>query len=187
MNPRFLGIIVVLGLVVGVTAWLQDKAVPPAEEPAVLSSKHTIDFYMEAYDATVMNEQGRPSHRIISPKMVHFPDDDTTELDSPYIVIYRKEGEPWRINAKRGWSASKNENILLTGDVVLDRNKSPYNAAMTLKTDKLRVRPDDEYAETDTPVVMTGQNQRTNANGMRAYLAKGQIQLLDKVKTRYEN
>lgn len=187
MNSRVIGILAVLAVVVALTAWLQDSAVPPAKEPEVLTSKHSIDFYMEAYDATVMNEQGKRSHRIISPKMVHFPDDDTAEYDSPYMLIYREQGNPWQINARRGWSATKGDSILLTGDVVLNRKKSAHNEAMKLETEKLRVLPDDEYAETDTAVVMYGENQKTTARGMRAYLAKGQIQLLDEVKTRYEN
>ncbi len=187
MNPRFIGILAVLVVVVALTAWLHDSAVPPAEQATVLSNKHAIDFYMEAYDATVMNEQGKRSHRIISPKMVHFPDDDTAEYDSPYMLVYRELGNPWQITARRGWSAAKNDNILLTGDVVLNRKKSVHNEALKLETEQLLVRPDDEYAESDTAVVMYGENQKTTATGMRAYLAKGQIQLLDDVRTRYEN
>jgi len=186
MKPRLLGIFATLVIVIAVTAWLQNTAEPPRQQAPALTTKHTVDFYMESYDATVMNDEGKPSHRIISPKLVHYSDDDTSELDSPYMTIYREQGNPWQITSKRGWVAAKNEHILLSGDVVLNRKKSPVNEAMVMKTERLRIRPDDEYAETDTKVTMDAEKQHTVAHGMRAYMAKGQIQLLDKVRTRYE-
>jgi lipopolysaccharide export system protein LptC len=187
MNLRFLGLFITLALIVSLTAWLQNTADIPQDNTPAISDRHTTDFYMEAYDATVMDERGQPSHRIISPKLVHFADDDTTELETPYMTMYREKGQPWKISAKRGWIAAKNEHILLSGDVLINRSKGPVNEAMTLETERLRIRPDDDYAETDTKITMRTEKQRTVANGMRAYLAKGQIQLLDKVKTRYEN
>lgn len=187
MSVRLLGLFITLVLVVGLSAWLQNTAEVPREKTPSLSIKHTTDFYMEAYDAIIMNEQGLPSHRIISPKLVHYTDDDTTEIEAPYITMYHEKGLPWKITAKRGWIAAKNEHILLSGDVLINRSKGPENEAMTLETERLRIRPDDDYAETDTKITMHTEKQLTIANGMRAYLARGQIQLLDKVKTHYEN
>jgi LPS export ABC transporter protein LptC len=57
---------------------------------------------------------------------------------------------------------------------------------MKLRTERLRVIPDDDYAETDKPVTMQTDRQQVQANGMRAYMANNQIQLLGEVTSHYD-
>ncbi len=118
--------------------------------------------------------------------LAHYPDDDSTELTKPRITLYRKEGTPWLIRSDRGWVSAEGELVLLSGDVTIERTSGPENRPVTVYTDDLRIRPKDQYAETDKHVVMISQNDKTEAIGLRAYIQEGRLQLLDDVKVYYE-
>jgi lipopolysaccharide export system protein LptC len=187
MKPRLLGLFLGLFGLIALTAWLSDTAVTPQQAEAVLDEQpHTADFYMQTYDALIMDERGLPSHRVISPKLTHYADDDTTELEQPFVTVFRDIGAPWQINSQRGWVAADNKLVLMSGDVRMDRAGTTDNPPMKLRTERLRVIPDDDYAETDKPVTMQTDRQQVQANGMRAYMANNQIQLLGEVTSHYD-
>lgn len=187
MNLRLLAVFAGLAGLLGVTYWLSQSAstVPPRQAETV-EQDHSVDFYMLAYDATIMDKQGKPAQRIISPRLTHYADDDTTELEAPFITVHREVGAPWLVKSQRGWVAADNKLVLLTGDVRIDRDNSEDNPPMKLRTERLRVLPDDDYVESDKPVYMETDRQQVHANGMRAYLAKNQVQLLNKVTSHYD-
>jgi len=188
MNLRLLGIIVLLLSLTGLASWLQQSSDGDAEliEGKKLKKKHTPDYFMEDFTITSMNEKGKPRSILTSAKMLHFPDDDSTELDSPFMTMIAETGKPWKIKADRGWVASNNKLILLSGNVRLDRVSGPNNRPVKLFTDKLRIHPELDFAETDRPVTMISNKRRTTATGMRAYVRKGKLQLLDDVHVSYE-
>lgn len=187
MNLRLLGGFLGLSALLGITYWLSDSAsVTPQTQVDLAEQDHSIDFYMESYDAIIMDKQGKPVQRITSPRLTHYADDDTTELEQPDITVHRKIGSAWQIKSERGWVAADNKLVLLTGNVRIDRDKSAANPAMKLRTERLRVLPDDDYVESDKAVYMETDRQKVHANGMRAYLAKNQVQLLNKVTSHYD-
>jgi lipopolysaccharide export system protein LptC len=187
VKPRLLVLFLSLFGLIALTAWLSDTAVTPLQVSSVEEEQsHTPDFYMQTYNALVMDERGLPSHRVISPRLTHYADDETTELEQPDVTVYRDIGAPWQIKSERGWVAADNKLVLMSGNVRMDRLKTADNPPMQLRTERLRVMPDDDYAETDKPVSMKTDRQEVHANGMRAYMAKNQIQLLGEVSSHYD-
>jgi LPS export ABC transporter protein LptC len=51
------------------------------------------DAWMEDVIATMINKNGQPALKIVSPKMVHYAEDDTTNITQP---IKRKRRREWR-------------------------------------------------------------------------------------------
>jgi len=189
MNLRMLGVIAILLGLTGLAFWLQEdssKQETPTDTNKV-KKRHTPDYFMEDFTITSMNEKGKPSSVLVSAKMFHYPDDDSTELASPFMTLYGDIGKPWKIKADRGWVAANNELILLSGNVRIDRLSGPNNRPVKLFTDKLRIHPESDFAETDRPVTMLSNKRKTTAIGMRAYVRKGKLQLLDDVRVSYEN
>lgn len=188
MNLRRIVTIAVLLSLAVASIWLKDKSGNDVE--TVVSKKkkqrHVPDYYMDNFEMTTMDDQGRPSSMLSSSKMLHYPDDDSTELNNPTMILYRDTGKPWTVKADRGWVASDNKLVLLSGNVVIDRHSGPNNRPVRLFTSRLRIHPKTDFAETDQAVTMVSEKRKTTATGMRAYVREGQLQLLDNVKVSYE-
>lgn len=188
MNRRLLVVIFVLLSLAGTSLWLQEDSSDESDVTTVEKKKqrHVPDYYMDNFEMTTMDDKGRPSSLLVSDKMLHYPDDDSTELNMPTMTLYREAGKPWIIRSDRGWVAADNELVLLSGNVVIDRHSGPNNRPVTLYTSRLRIHPKTDFAETDQPVTMVSEKRKTTAIGMRAYVRDGQLQLLDDVQVRYE-
>lgn len=187
MNLRLLAVIFVLLSLAGASIWLKKDSSDELEStPVKKKQPHVADYYMDNFEMTTMDAQGRPSSLLISDKMLHYPDDDSTELNKPIMTMYRETGKPWIVKADRGWVAAGNELVLLSGNVVINRHSGPNNRPVKLFTSRLRIHPKTDFAETDQPVTMVSEKRKTTAVGMRAYVRDGQLQLLDDVQVRYE-
>ena len=118
---------------------------------------HTPDLYMENFVTTAMEPARgarcaawRPSTWRISPTPI------PTSSQRPYMVMYRDEGrEPWHVRSERGWVSASGDVMLLLGKVHIWRNNVSGLKELDIKTEDLRVLPDEEYGETDKPVVIT--------------------------------
>lgn len=178
--------ILALLLVAGLTGWLQNVFKVKDRVASNIEERHFPDYFMEDFVLTTMDASGVPKHRISSIYMQHFPDDDTTELTKPSILMFRQSGPPWLIKSDRGAFTKDAELVLLSGHVIISRKSGPDNRAVQLFTDALKVHPKSEFAETDRKVVMISDSRRTEGIGMRAYIKQGQLQLLKDVKVYYE-
>lgn len=188
MNLRLLVVIFVMLSIAGASIWLKKDASDETETAADKKAKqrHVADYYMDNFEMTTMDDKGRPSSLLISDKMLHYPDDDSTELNKPNMTLYREDSKPWVITADRGWVAADNKLVLLSGNVIIDRHSGPSNVPVKLFTSRLRIHPKTDFAETDQPVTMVSEKRKTTATGMRAYVRNGQLQLLDDVRVSYE-
>jgi len=180
-------LLLVLGLILlsGIAGWLMEDVGSrrPAGEEEL---RHDPDYYMEKFTVTAMNDAGQPRYRLDGEYMQHYPDDDTTELTKPHIEIYAEAGPPWYIDAERGWVSADGELVLLLGGVVARQENPDTKRTRILSSDELRVRPNDEYAETDKPVTLTSGPNIVQAIGMRAYIGEGRLQLLSNARGKYE-
>ena len=183
---RRYGPMLVMGVFAAVSFWTLrelDLGVFEAEEGAA----HTPDFYMEGFVSTAMGPDGRP-HRIVEAEyMAHFPDTDTHEFQRPYMIMHRAAGEPWHVRSERGWLSASGDVMLLLGRVHIWRNDAKGIKELDIRTEDLRVLPERDYGETDKPVVITTPTSETHGVGMRAHLAESRLELLSKVRTRYES
>jgi lipopolysaccharide export system protein LptC len=100
--------------------------------------------------------------------------------------MYRQEGEPWHVRSERGWVSPSGDVMLLLGKVHIWRNNASGLKELDIKTEDLRVLPEDEYGETDKPVLITTPTSETRGVGMKAHLAESRLELLSNVKTRHE-
>ena len=184
MNVRaLLGILVAVGLVVAST-WLAQKGKAPAPE-APEPVAHIPDYTVTRFTTTYMDETGRPHRRLRGEHMRHYPDDDTTEITQPRIVLHRPDGPPWRVRAEEGWAGPQGTEVRLRRDVRMTRQR-PTSGEMRIATPFLRVYPERDYAETDRPVTITEPRGRTEGVGMEAYLAERRLVLLNEVFSRYD-
>lgn len=185
MTAKRLLLLLLIVLLSGLSGWLLDNLTDQEKEKEDLP-RHDPDFFMENFTVTAMNTTGTPRYKLSADKMKHYPDDDTSELNRPHITIFRIDTPPWIIDADRGWASANGELVLLIGNVRVNREASASTRAMSLTTEELRLRPNDDYAETDKPVTIVSGKDITRAIGMRAYLKEGRLQLLSSARGKYD-
>lgn len=147
--------------------------------------QHETDYTIDDMTRRTFGPAGELQSVLRSPKVLHFADDDTTELASPRMEIYNGDVEPWHVVAERGWVSAGNDVVLLHGDVEVWRHGPTGEREYQVLTSELRVLPKEQYAETDNAATIIGPATVTHAIGMRANFAHDRVQLLKQVKARH--
>ncbi len=152
-----------------------------------IEAEHTPDYYVEDFSITTMGVDGKLERTLSAERMLHYPDDDSTELTRPHLVIYEEGAPPWKIKSERGWVSGDGQLVLLNGAVEIDRAAAPGIRPVHIDTHNLRVRPKENYAETDEKVKIRSLGDVQRSVGMQAWLGEPiRIKFLSKVRGHYE-
>lgn len=185
MKRRALLTILLIAFIGAGALWLGDDSEDRLQE-SQQESHSGIDYYMTGFTVTEMDERGHPLHRLEASHLSHSVDDDTIHLEQPRATLYRPEESDWHLKANHGIVESEGELLRLEGDVVAHVPAQASQPMTNFRTDTLLVRPNDYYAETEAPVVITHNGSRVDAIGMRAYFEDERVELLSAVKGYYE-
>lgn len=143
------------------------------------------DAFMEEVVAVVLNKQGIPALKITSPKMVHYPNNDTTHILSPHLTVYRNSPEPWLVRSDYAIATGGVEKLLFWSHVVIHHKEDISNPDTTLKTSTLTIFPKTQTAETKAALTVWQPNATVYATGMEADMKAGTIKLLSKTRGIY--
>ena len=168
--------------------WLnQQEAAAPA---APQTQTETPDAYMEGVVSRRMDTSGRPTHEIRAKRASHFARGDRTTFTAPRLTVYRDDGPPWTLRAERGEARGGNDEILLTGKVVIRRAQDPArpqgSTDLEVRSRDLRILSDEQFAETDQPVTLLHRHGRVSAVGMKVWFRQERLQLLSQVNGIYD-
>ncbi len=184
LNQRTILLLAVL--LAATTAWWLSELGSGDRATRVLQA-HEPDYYMENFTQSRMNEDGKLHHRLTAEMMLHYPDDDSTELVKPVLEVYNEGPLPWRVRAEKGWISANNDVVLLTGEVHIWRDDENGMRELDVLTRDLRVLPKQRYAETDKAARIHSPGVLYNAVGMRAIFNENRLELLSRVKGRHES
>lgn len=84
---------VILVLLLALPFWLNQprRAVSPSTNSQL---SRTPDYVVENFSAIRMDEGGVGRHILLAQKMVHYPDDDSTDLEQPRLINTDPENRP---------------------------------------------------------------------------------------------
>ena len=105
MNLKLLALSVFLGAVAVGSVWLLRETELQglqAERPKT----HVPDYYFTDATVTSLDVKGRPVSELVSPRMIHHPDDDSVEATQPRMRYFMKDGLPWYARADHGMEPS---------------------------------------------------------------------------------
>ena len=159
---------------VGGAAWWQQSGQAPEAPPTPVRAR-LPDYTVEQFIATTMGPNGRPARSLTAREMRHYPDDDSSELDLPILVLNRPDGPPWDIRSETGWISGDREQLLLHGQVFADREGRGEARPIHLKTSELTVRPRQNYAETAMPVEITSDEDWLKSTGMQVWFGETEM------------
>lgn len=180
---------IIIGIILAILAlgssWI--VSIISEEEPKSVSEEHKMDYYLKNFTTTLMGEDGKPDKRLSAKRMIHYPDDDTTELEEPYITIFEANTPKWKIKSEDGWVSGDGELLLLQGAVTMDRPKTAESEPVHIVTRNLRVQPKQNYAETEESITISTPKNWIKSKGMQAWLTTPmRIKFPAKVRGKYE-
>ena len=177
--------IVLVGLLVALTFWLDHMAQPQARGVGG-ASRHDPDYIVEGLSATRMNESGAAAYTLAAQRMVHYPDDDTTLLSTPRFVSYGSAKSPVTITASQAVVSANGEHVYFQDDVRVTRAAYGDASELVMRTAFLHVIPEDNLARTDRTVTITDAATTVTAVGLELNSETRVVKLLSRVRGTYD-
>lgn len=176
-------VLLMLGLALA-TLWLQRlvQLPPPALRDPL---RHDPDFIVENFTVTRMDRDGVPESTLSATRMVHFPDDETTELTAPRFLQTRPGEPPIDVVSRRGTVTKDGDEVHLMDDVVVIRAGEKDRPPLRVDTRYMMIRPDDEIATTPEYVLITEGTARLEGVGMRLDGRTRVLELFSEVRGLY--
>jgi lipopolysaccharide export system protein LptC len=178
--------LILLALLAAMSFWLDRKVQPPAHRPDG-STRHDPDFVIEGFSAMKMNPDGSRRYTLAAKRMVHYPDDNSTQLELPRLVYFDYARAPVTVRSDTAEASRGGDDVFFHGDVQIIRSAYESNAELGVFTSFLHVIPDKDLAKTDKPVRMVEGNSTASSVGLEFNNATREIKLLSEVKASYAN
>ncbi|HHJ34676.1 MAG TPA: LPS export ABC transporter periplasmic protein LptC [Gammaproteobacteria bacterium] len=127
------------------------------------SGTRYIEIFMDAFELTSMDDEGRPDYTLNGSYLQKFNDSDVTEIKKPVIHFLQQKGQ-WTISADFATIDNNTDIIQLETNVVMaQKNTEP---AITFRTQNLQIDTKAQIARTDAPVEITQGISRIKSIGM---------------------
>jgi lipopolysaccharide export system protein LptC len=180
--------------ILAVFALLWDSSPRDLLSPKPDSELRFPNAYMLDVETREYNPDGSLSYHLQASRVEHHQQDprtagarDYTLIEQPLMAFFgdTPSDQPWQLSARRG--RSEVQGTLITLDqAVRAWKETAGDQLLELTTERLVVKPGEQYAETDKAVNMRSPQGVTDAVGMRALMNQDRIELLSEVKGRYE-
>lgn len=140
------------------------------------------DYYVEKFNFVRLSPTGQLKYKIVGEKLLHFPKDDSYEIEHPIVHSLAQNQPPVTAHADTAKVEDKRKKIHLIGNVNVVRPASETRERLHLVTERLLALPDDDIMKTDQPVHITLGQSTLSGIGMIANNTTQQLQLLSKVR-----
>jgi lipopolysaccharide export system protein LptC len=133
------------------------------EEPPVSPLKP--DFIVENLRLSKFNQTGQVQTLLSAQRMVHIPQTNTATLTEPHIMSFRPDSPAVSIRARRGESIHQSEQVNFYQDVVVQRSADARTPGMSLETEQLSLRPDEDVASSSASFIFQRGDSRLQGQG----------------------
>ena len=154
-----------LMLALALLTFYLERTVREDDAPAALR-RHDPDYMVTNFTTTTYNADGAVETVMSAERMVHYPDDDTTELFAPRVVQAKPHQPRFSVRAERGQLSRDGDEIFLFGDVVLVRDASADRPEARMTTEFLHVLRDRSLVRTDRLVKIVEGGRSLQGRGM---------------------
>lgn len=177
-------LLLLLALAAG-SLWLE-RAVQAPERDQSGKTRHDPDFIAEDFGVTKLSASGKPEYSLSAARMLHYPDDDTTDIVAPRLVQRRDNAAPIVISADHGRVSSNGDEASFYGNVVVVREAGGGRSELRVQTEYLQILPERDLARTDRPVLITEGRSRLSGVGMEINNQTRQFALLSRVRGTFD-
>ena len=166
---------------------------PLGNNPDTPSTAASLDYnaYSEGINTILYDVDGKINYTLQAQRQVHY-NDDTTELQKPFIRLFQDGDSRWNIVADSGKISSSEtasntrvDKIELVGDVQV-YSLDDFGNRTLISSEFLTLNPESEILETDLAVSVVTKALEQSSIGMLANLKTDEITFLREIKGRYE-
>jgi lipopolysaccharide export system protein LptC len=173
-----------LMLALALLTFYLERTVREDESPSALR-RHDPDYLVTNFTTTTYNGDGAVETVMSAARMVHYPDDDTTELFSPRVVQAKPHEPRFSVRAERGQLSRDGDEIFLYGDVLLVRDASADRPEARMTTEFLHVLRDRSLVRTDREVKIVEAGRLLQGRGMEYNNESRELLLRSNVVARF--
>jgi lipopolysaccharide export system protein LptC len=161
-----------------------ERTVREDDSPPALR-RHDPDYLVTNFTTTTYNRDGAVETVMSAERMVHYPDDDTTELFAPRVVQAKPHQPRFSVRAERGQLSRDGDEIFLYGDVLLVRDAAADRPEARMTTDFLHILRDRSLVRTDRDVKIVEGGRALSGRGMEYNNESRELVLRSDVHARF--
>jgi lipopolysaccharide export system protein LptC len=144
--------VLLLAVLAMLTYWLDAQVQRGARSAA--AAIQDPDYFVEDFAAIRFGKDGSVVQHLAAKKLTHYAQGLPTQVVAPELTDTQPGKPPTRVRADLGRVSADNEQVYLTGNVVVERGVDA-DKKTTLVTEFLHVLPKAERADTDRRVTIT--------------------------------
>ena len=156
------------------------------EETQPTKRRHDPDYVITNFTSTTFDRDGKPLSVLSAARMVHFPDDDSTELNAPRVVQTKPKEPRMLLSADRGAVSANGEEVFLYDNVVLVREADQDRPEARLTTTFLHILRERSLVRTDREVTIVEDTRSLTGRGMEYNSESRVFTLMADVRGRFE-
>ena len=183
-TTRLFPLLLMLALA-ALTFWLE-RTVRDEEGAHPSLRRHDPDYIVDNLMHTRYNALGGVESTLAAAKMLHYPDDDSTDLIAPRVVQTKPDEPRVTMTADRGTLSQDGEEVFLYGNVLLVREGGRERSETQMRTSFLHVVRSHSVVRTDRDVLITEANRVLSARGMVYHNDTQELFLSARVRGRFE-
>lgn len=136
------------------------------------------DYYLEGVRLTRFDTQGQAYQRLVTPRLVHTPNNDVTQLTTPDMRLISEAGRTWQANSDSGTLGPGGNPLTLSGNTRLRAPAENWQ----LDTEVLHYDAEQGHAWSNTPSVFRQPPQEMRAKRFDAWIQEDRLRLTDNVR-----
>ena len=183
-TTRLFPLLLMLALA-ALTFWLE-RTVREEEGLHPSLRRHDPDYVVDNLLHTRFNAQGSIESTLAAAKMIHYPDDDSTELVAPRVVQTKPNEPRVTLTAERGSLSQDGEELFLYGNVLLVREADAERPETRMHTSFMHMARALSVVRTDRDVVISEENRVLSGRGMEYRNDSRELFLRERVRGRFE-
>ena len=180
MKSRLFIFVVILGFGAIAVGWVYERSLRTPEERAELSFPRGIDYFMTNMNYRLLKADGRLDFQFHTPRLEHYPHNDTSRLEQPAIRI-ETDTVPWLIDSRAGEYRHADNLLHLTREVVMQRHGK---APIQVFSESVRIEPARELVISDSEITLVNPQTRLVADQAEFDLA-AQVYRFKRARTVY--
>jgi lipopolysaccharide export system protein LptC len=185
MNPSRLASLIsifVLALLAGGTYWLMQATQTSGNSGAERPKSHSPDYFADNFSVSELDQSGATQYRLTATKMVHYEDDENSDLTLPAIRAFQPGKPIVTATGLRGTVNGDASIVDLYDNARILRAPGSGDPEMQADSSHFRVLVNDDVIETEKPVKLRRGLSVMTANGMHYNNVTRVMQLFGNVR-----
>ncbi len=170
-----------MAVLAGLTYWLLEATQAPATRSEKPKS-HSPDYFADHFSVSELDQTGTTQYRLTAEKMVHYEDDENSDLTMPAIRAFQPGKPIVTATGQRGTVNGDASIVDLYDNARILRAAGSGDPEMQADSSHFRVLVNDDVIETEKPVKLRRGLSVATANGMHYNNVTRVMQLFGSVR-----